>query len=76
MFYNRTILGAVDDVIEFSKFTIVERRQLPEQLSADPGPSAGRFPTDPLLVNGPFVNRAAARTSCSRREHRARTRAS
>ena len=26
--------------------------------AADPGPTAGRFPTDPFLVNGPFVNRA------------------
>jgi hypothetical protein len=26
---------------------------------ADPGPAAGRFPTDPMLVNGPFINRAA-----------------
>ena len=25
--------------------------------SADPGPSAGRLPTDPFLVNGPTVNR-------------------
>jgi hypothetical protein len=25
---------------------------------ADPGPSNGRFPTDPLLVNGPVLNRA------------------
>lgn len=25
---------------------------------ADPGPSNGRIPTDPLLVNGPFLNRA------------------
>ncbi len=24
----------------------------------DPGPAAGRFPTDPLLVNGPTLNRA------------------
>ena len=24
--------------------------------NADPGPAAGRFPTDPFLVNGPFVN--------------------
>ena len=27
--------------------------------SADPGPSSGRLPTDPMLVNGPVVNRAA-----------------
>src|SRR5678815_5367550 len=26
--------------------------------SADPGPRAGNFPTDPMLVNGPTVNRA------------------
>jgi hypothetical protein len=26
---------------------------------ADPGPSNGRFPTDPLLVNGPVLNRDA-----------------
>jgi hypothetical protein len=25
--------------------------------TADPGPSQGRLPTDPMLVNGPFVNR-------------------
>jgi hypothetical protein len=27
--------------------------------SADPGPSRGQLPTDPMLVNGPVVNRAA-----------------
>ena len=26
--------------------------------AADPGPSNGRLPTDPMLVNGPVVNRA------------------
>jgi hypothetical protein len=26
--------------------------------NADPGPSSGRLPTDPMLVNGPTVNRA------------------
>src|SRR5206468_10270727 len=26
--------------------------------NVDPGPSAGRLPTDPFLVNGPTVNRA------------------
>jgi hypothetical protein len=57
MFYNRTILGAVDDVMEFSKFTPSNVVNFPTS-SADPGPSAGRLPTDPLLVNGPFVNRA------------------
>jgi len=30
--------------------------------SADPGPRAGNFPTDPMLVNGPTVNRALLAT--------------
>jgi Carboxypeptidase regulatory-like domain/TonB dependent receptor len=57
IFYNRTILGAIDDVLEFSKFTTSNVINFPNA-SADPGPAAGRFPTDPLLVNGPVVNRA------------------
>lgn len=55
MFYNRTILGFVDDAIEFSKFTNSTVVNFPNA-SADPGPSAGRLPTDPFLVNGPTVN--------------------
>jgi hypothetical protein len=58
MFYNRTILGAVDDTIEFSKYTTSSVVNFPTN-SADPGPSAGRLPTDPFLVNGPTVNWAA-----------------
>src|SRR5438094_184682 len=57
IFYNRTILGAVDDTLEFGKLTSSAVVQFPTS-AADPGPSAGRFPTDPFLVNGPFVNRA------------------
>jgi len=30
----------------------------PSATSVDPGPSAGRLPTNPFLVNGPIVNRA------------------
>jgi hypothetical protein len=56
MFYNRTILGAIDDTLEFGQFTNSSVVQFPND-SADPGPAAGRFPTHPLLVNGPFVNR-------------------
>src|SRR5207237_1953543 len=56
IFYNRTILGAVDDTLEFGKLTSSAVVQFPTS-AADPGPSAGRFPTDPFLVNGPFVNR-------------------
>ena len=57
MFYNRTILGAIDDVLEFSKFTSSNVINFPNA-SIDSGPGAGRFPTDPMLATGPFVNRA------------------
>ncbi|MCU1385265.1 MAG: hypothetical protein JWL71_3962 [Acidobacteria bacterium] len=57
IFYNRTILGAVDDTLEFGKFTNSNVVTFPAN-SADPGPTAGRLPTDPYLVNGPVVNRA------------------
>jgi hypothetical protein len=57
LFYNRTILGAVDDTIEMGKYTDSNVVNFPT-LSADPGPSAGRLPTEDLLKNGPFVNRA------------------
>ena len=56
IFYNRTILGALDDTLEQGKFTTSAVVNFPTN-SADPGPSAGRLPTDPYLVNGPFVNR-------------------
>jgi hypothetical protein len=57
IFYNRTILGAVDDTIEFPKYTSAAVVNFPND-NVDPGPTAGRFPTDPFLVNGPFLNRA------------------
>jgi hypothetical protein len=57
IFYNRTVLGAIDDTIEFSKFTTSNVLQFPND-NADPGPSSGQFPTNPFLVNGPFLNRA------------------
>ena len=56
IFYNRTILGAVDDTLEFGKYTNSVVVTYPTN-SADPGPSAGRLPTNEWLVNGPFVNR-------------------
>ena len=62
IFYNRTILGALDDTLEQGKFTESNVVKFPAN-AADPGPSAGRFPTDPYLVNGPFVNDALLRQS-------------
>ncbi len=57
IFYNRTVLGSIDDTIEFPKFTSSAVVNFPND-TADPGPTAGRLPTDPFLVNGPFLNRA------------------
>ena len=48
IFYNRTILGAIDDTMEQSKYTSSNNVNFPAN-AADPGPSAGRLPTDPLL---------------------------
>lgn len=60
IFYNRTILGAIDDTLEFGKHTSSVNVTFPNN-NADPGPAAGRFPTDPFLVNGPVVNWALLR---------------
>jgi hypothetical protein len=57
IFYNRTVLGAIDDTLEQGKFTLSNNLSFPTN-AADPGPSQGRFPTDPFLVNGPYLNRA------------------
>jgi len=62
IFYNRTILGALDDTLEFGKYTTSAVLNFPTN-SPDPGPSAGRLPTDPYLVNGPFVNTTLLRQS-------------
>jgi hypothetical protein len=48
IFYNRTILGAIDDTIEFPKYTSWSVVNFPNA-TVDPGPSAGRLPADPLL---------------------------
>jgi hypothetical protein len=57
IFYNRSILGAIDDTLEFGKFTSSNVVSFPND-AADPGPGRGQFPTDPFLLNGPVVNRA------------------
>jgi hypothetical protein len=62
LFYNRTILGAIDDTIEFPKYTSWSVVNFPTN-SADPGPGNGQLPSDPLLypvvTNGQLnVNRA------------------
>ncbi len=55
IFYNRTLLGAIGDAVAFPKFTSSIVASFPND-TADPGPSGGQFPTDPFLVNGPFID--------------------
>ena len=55
IFYSRTLLGTLEDVVEFPKFTSAINALFPND-TVDPGPSRGQFPTDPLLVNGPVIN--------------------
>jgi hypothetical protein len=55
IFYNRTLLGSIDDTMEQGKMISFATVNFPND-NADPGPAAGRFPTDPYLVNGPFIN--------------------
>lgn len=56
IFYNRTLLGTLGDVVAFPKFSSSINALFPND-TVDPGPSRGLLPTDPLLVNGPFLNR-------------------
>lgn len=55
IFYNRTLLGAIEDAVAVPKFSTSIAALFPND-TADPGPGAGRFPSNPLLVNGPFIN--------------------
>jgi hypothetical protein len=55
IFYNRTLLGTIEDAIALPKFTPSINALFPND-TVDSGPGRGQFPTNPLLVNGPFVN--------------------
>jgi hypothetical protein len=54
-FYNRTLLSTLADVISSAKYTMSAVVAFPND-GPDPGPRRGQFPTDPFLVNGPFIN--------------------
>jgi hypothetical protein len=56
VFYQRTPFTYIDEVIFQGMFADSFTATFPRN-GADPGPSRGRFPTDPFLVNGPVVNR-------------------
>ena len=54
MFYDRTILGVVDNFLFDTKYSSSFIAAFPQN-AADPGPSNGRFPTDPTL-NTPTIS--------------------
>jgi Carboxypeptidase regulatory-like domain len=49
LFYDRTLLGTVDNFLFDTKYSRTFTASFP-QSAADPGPSSGRLPTDPLLA--------------------------
>ena len=57
LFFQRTPLGLLRNIITTGAYADSFVVNFPAQ-AADPGPANGRMPTDPMLVNGPVVNRA------------------
>jgi hypothetical protein len=57
LFYDKTHLTIIDEFLRRGVYASAFTAAFPLN-TADPGPSAGRFPTDPMLVNGPTVNRS------------------
>jgi hypothetical protein len=56
IFYEKQWIDRFENYSLNRVFTSSFQAQFPVA-QADPGPQAGRFPTDPLLVNGPTLNR-------------------
>jgi len=54
LFYDRTLLGTVDDFLFATKYSNSFTASFPQN-APDPGPSRGQFPTDPTL-NTPTVS--------------------
>jgi len=57
IFYDKVTLQTTTPFVSTGVYSSSFTAQFP-QSSVDPGPSRGQFPTDPMLVNGPVVNRA------------------
>lgn len=57
LFYDKVNFGMVQDFVRSGINSQSFVAQFPAD-RIDPGPRAGQFPTDPMLVNGPVVNRA------------------
>jgi hypothetical protein len=57
LFYDKTHLTIIDEFLRRGVYASAFTASFPLN-AADPGPSNGRLPTDPMLVNGPVVDRA------------------
>ena len=55
IFYDRTLLGTADNFLFDTKYSRTFTANYPQN-AADPGPAAGRLPTDPLLAMTTTVN--------------------
>lgn len=55
-FFDKVVLGTTAPFLTQSIYSTSFTATFPTS-SADPGPSQGQFPQDPMLVNGPVVNR-------------------
>ena len=64
LFYDKVNFGMVQDFVRNGINSNSFVAQFPLD-RIDPGPRAGQFPTDPMLVNGPVVNRDAAQPALS-----------
>ncbi len=60
-FYDKSHLELISAIITNGVFSQSFTVNFPAN-NIDPGPSAGRLPTDPFLVNGPTLNRALLNT--------------
>ncbi len=57
VFYQRTVLTPLTPMVASGRYTDSFIASFPLN-NIDPGPRNGQLPTDPMLVNGPTVNRA------------------
>jgi hypothetical protein len=57
LFYDKVHLTIIDEFLRRGVYASTFTASFPND-RADPGPSTGLRPTDPLLANGPVVNRA------------------
>ena len=55
LFYDKTNFGQLNNYVANGVYVPSVTAQFPAD-NIDPGPRAGRFPTNPMLVNGPTVN--------------------